>query len=570
MKNISNHSIRTAIGLIVIIVLTLNLGQGITKGIQILEKDERDLSLSSLTPHDSISITSDSDFSVFSGTGTAEDPYIIEGYSITTTNYRGIHIIGTTKYFVVRNCYVDAGGYGIYISNVADGTAAVINNTCNNNAYRGIYLQSSGSSTVVNNTCSNNNRYGIYLSSSEYSTVANNTCSNNNFCGIYLLNSGSSTVVNNTCNNNNYWGISLEYSGSSTIVNNTLTNCGLYISKDTVDAYLSYTLENNWVNGKRLGFYTNLDSTIIDEPVYGQLILVNCTNVTIRDQTLSNATTGLFLFSCPYSVIINNTCNNNCDDSIYLESSGSSTVINNTCNNNDWGIRLDSSGSSTIVNNVCSNNYWDGIALLSSSSSIVVNNTCTNNNHCGIDILSSSSSTVANNTCSNNSDGIALLSSSSSTVVNNTCSNNSYDGIYLGFSDFCVVTYNLLQENEEYGVYLRSDSDNNLIHHNTFVGNGLGGNSQAFDECTDNIWYDTVTLEGNYWSDWSGTGTYSIDGSASSEDPYPLDEPAEFTTTEHSSVESTTDENQLNFTVTLLILVVALMLTRIISKKKKK
>ncbi|MBA7557896.1 hypothetical protein ES705_50674 [subsurface metagenome] len=181
----------------------------------------------------------------------------------------------------------------------------------------------------------------------------------------------------------------------------------------------------------------------------------------------------------------------------------------------------------------------------------------------------SGSSTVANNACSNNNMvGIYLDSSGSSTVINNTCSKNYY-GIYLYSSSSCVITYNLLQENEKYGIYLYN-SVNRLIHHNNFVDNNLGGTSQAFDDGANNYWYDTATKEGNYWSDWSGTGSYSIDGSASSEDLYPLDEPVGSTTTEHTSVESTTDENQLNFTFTLLIVVVPLIFTRIISKKTKK
>ena len=160
--------------------------------------------------------------------------------------------------------------------------------------------------------------------------------------------------------------------------------------------------------------------------------------------------------------------------------------------------------------------------------------------------------------------GIFLYDSDVSTVTSNTCSNNHDVGIELFSSSYCVVTYNLLQENGGYGVYLFSGSNDNLIHHNTFVDNSLGGTSQAYDSANMNIWYDPETKEGNYWSDWLGTDSYSIDGYTGTEDLYPLDEPAEY------SVESTTDENQLSFTLTLLMLVIPLMLTKIISKKVKK
>ncbi len=434
MKKVSNYSIRTAIGLVVTVVLILNLGQGITKGIQIVEKNERNLSLSSLIPHDPISIISDSGFAVFPGSGTEEDPYVIEGYNITTTDDNGIFILGTTKYFTVRNCYVDAEKYGIYIYDIADGTATVINNTCNNNDYDGISLSYSDSSTVANNECINNT-YGIWLSYSNSSTVTNNTCINNND-GIYLWFSDNSTVANNTCSSNNSRGIYLRYSGSSTVANNT--------------------------------------------------------------------------------------CSNN-DIGILLSDSGSSTVANNTCSYNNWAISFSGSGSSTVVNNTCSSNNTYGIHLYSSGNSTVANNTCNNNTY-GIWLSYSNSSTVTNNECSNNTYGIWLSYSNSSTVANNTCSSNNIRGIYLSSSD-CVVTYNLLQENEDYGIYLHRSkyyvSSDNIIYHNIFVDNNLGGSSQAYDDGKSNTWYDPETKEGNYWSDLETRCTHKIDGKAHSKDIYP-------------------------------------------------
>ena len=396
---------------------------------------------SSYTPYGAINILSDINFIDygFPGSGTAEDPYLIEGYNITTAFDNGIHIYGTTKYFIVRNCYIDAVMCGIHIDNVADGIATVINNTCNNNIDYGIRLETSGSSTVVNNTC-NNNWQGIKLDSSVNPTVINNTCNNGGY-GIYLLNSGSSTVANNTCNDNNY-GIYLLNSGSSMVTNNTCSNNIVGIELDT-----SVSL-----------------------------------------------------------TVINNTCNNNINFGIYLRESSGSTVASNTCENNDnfEGIKFYYSGSAKVENNSCSNNGEEGIILSYSNYSNVTKNTCNNNG--GV--------------------GIWLLYSYYSNVTNNTCNNNSYWGIGLSNSDFCVITYNLLKENERYGIVINSVSDNCTIHYNTLVENqNLVGASQAFDDGANNTWYDTATLEGNWWSDWSGTGNYSIDGSANSEDLYPLDEP---------------------------------------------
>lgn len=113
------------------------------------------------------------------------------------------------------------------------------------------------------------------------------------------------------------------------------------------------------------------------------------------------------------------------------------------------------------------------------------------------------------------------------TILNNNCNDNRI-GIFLENSDFCVVTYNLLEEDEWFGVFLDSDCDENIIHHNNFVANNLGCvfdiASQACDHGTANIWYDTETLEGNYWDSWSGTGSYSIGGESGASDPFPQNE----------------------------------------------
>ena len=72
-------------------------------------------SILALTPHDPIEITSDSDFEAFPGLGTETDPYIIENYYITTNSGSGIIIRDTTKYFIVRNCHIDAENDGIFM-----------------------------------------------------------------------------------------------------------------------------------------------------------------------------------------------------------------------------------------------------------------------------------------------------------------------------------------------------------------------------------------------------------------------------------------------------------------------
>ena len=113
----------------------------------------------SLTPHDPISILCDSDFGPskynFPGSGAEKDPYVIMGYRITTTIANGIHISDTTKYFTIRNCYLNTNYSGIHIKNSGKhepyGIATVINNNICNNNFGGIYLENSDFCVITYN-----------------------------------------------------------------------------------------------------------------------------------------------------------------------------------------------------------------------------------------------------------------------------------------------------------------------------------------------------------------------------------------------------------------------------------
>jgi parallel beta-helix repeat protein len=61
---------------------------------------------------------------VASGSGTENDPYIIEGWDINAENAYGIWIKNTTAHFIIRNCYVHDGicfNYGILLESVTNG-----------------------------------------------------------------------------------------------------------------------------------------------------------------------------------------------------------------------------------------------------------------------------------------------------------------------------------------------------------------------------------------------------------------------------------------------------------------
>lgn len=420
--------------------------------------------------HNPISIYENDDFISygFPGNGTEENPYRIENYNITTDSDYGIFVGGVTDFFVVQHCFVNAQNYGIKIA-AHSYTGRIYDNICCNST-TGIYI-SGGSSTIINNTCyynkngivltikslviNNNccyNEYGIVIDN-RYSVVKDNLCYNNTKSGIYLDRHSDFTAVLNNEVYSNKEGIHLEESQECNISQNTLSSNfegGIRIYKSQNSSILSniftndsfviefgldlrssinYTIENNLVNGKPLGFFANLTKFTISED-YGQILMINCTKGIIADQHFSNTLYGISLFDCSQIHI------KNC----FFESNFGS------------GIRIEWSLSLLIYSNNFTRNYI-GVLDLQGSNRIVYNNFIENANY------------------------------AISAIINPP-----------------------------------------TIHHNNFIDNNQNGSTQAYSESPQTTWYDKSTLEGNYWSDWDGEGTYKI---GSSSDLFPLSEPVE-------------------------------------------
>jgi parallel beta-helix repeat protein len=268
------------------------------------------------------------------------------------------------------------------------------------------------------------------------------------------------------------------------------------------------------------------------------------------------------------STITNNICAYNADDGITLWFSDSATVTNNTCkNNNRTGVSIRGSKKITVTKNTCNGNRWDGIYFMYSDSSSITNNTCTNNEK-GLHLRHYYSSTVTDNICTNNGNGITLSYSDSTTLVNNLCNSNENNGMYLSISDNNSVAWNSLVENGNYGIELDGESEYNFIHHNNFLTNGQD-TSQASDNGADNQWFNQKILEGNYWSDYNGTGSYPIAGVASAKDPYPSRSPYTYT----SEIESQIGLNDLYsilIRIGLFLLIVGVLGVLVFVNRRKK
>ncbi|GAH41464.1 unnamed protein product, partial [marine sediment metagenome] len=237
---------------------------------------------------------------------------------------------------------------------------------------------------------------------------------------------------------------------------------------------------------------------------------------------------GIDILRSSYATVENNTCEENEIVGLSIRNTHPKKASKNRCINNKYGLEC-IFVYGIISDNYCSNNEMGGISIHASSYSEVINNTCKENGY-GIYNIESFHLKILNNTCEKNDYGIFFTAGSwYNTISNNTVVNNNLDGIYLERSKDCLITYNILEENKGHGVYLEGRTNLTLVAYNSFINNNPGGSSQGYDAGFDNIWYDKKTKKGNYWSDWTGNGSYTIDGRAEVEDRYPLDENLERT-----------------------------------------
>ena len=446
------------------------------------------LTINQLTTHDSFTITSDADFDSydFSGTGADYDPYIIEGYNITTTMGYGIYITGTTKHFIIRDCYIKGGPTGIEIHNVAVNT-----------------------SIIINNTCLDMGSFGISISNTNNATLSFNKCEKSNDSAIMIIHSDFTLLINNTLKETKA-GFFVYDSNFPMFYNNSLYDCGIHFYSDNLYQLKSYYFEDNKVNGKKYGFFVDQYSLLFNSPDYGQIVLVNCSNSIISNQYIPRTATGIEVIHS------NNITIQDCNiesmmlewaflfDGICIKESTNCTIKGNFCYNGTSGIRLEDTEDTLVTNNILEEN-WAGIDINGGLNTSLIGNTCERSYYAGM----------------------FLTGMDNSLIQDNTLYNNSQDGIQLHSLSNVIISYNLFEKNGYYGAALYFNVLNCKIHHNSFERNNRKGfaSSQAGDYGSGNIWYDISTNEGNYWSDWGGAGPYSIEGDASSEDPYPLKNP---------------------------------------------
>ena len=472
----------------------------------------------------------------WAGDGSPGDPYIIEGYNITS-NSDSILIRHTTRAFEIRNClitsFTSGSGNGIMIDNVTQ--AGIVDTVVmdksdtidvrhvptlyieNCTVYDGgssIYIYNCTGVTITECNISDNFDHGIYLNACNNSMISNNVINGTSFgAGIRLFDSHVATIIGNHIFNCRASGVWASYSPNATIEENIIHDnlywlgpmCGVHLDQSPYASIVGNEIFDNSRNG--IYVYNSDWANIFDNDIYGNsehgIDSIFSSNGTILQNdihsngwwpTMTNSLCGIFLGSSDDWVISENTIWNNTPSGISLEGVMRVTIANNEIfNNTDFGIFGVGVDESVILENQIYGMGWSDTI---------------SDDQCGI-YLDGSGEGIGHNITNNeiydsNGHGILLYNGEDHVVDSNIIHHNNFS-IYVDIDGGVNVTNNIVYDNS-IGILLEY-ADGSWIYGNDFGWNDV--NALDITSGDQVYWTDNVSI-GNHWQDYNGGGIYWI------------------------------------------------------------
>ena len=403
---------------------------------------------------------------------------VVDNNTVKSNNRNGIRLSWSSKNNIVENRVLFNKGNGFYFRESSENT--ISNNIIESNDDHGIALRSNSNHNIfVENSVKHNEDHGIYLINSNQNRIDDNNFFHNNRSEIYIRSSDKTKIYRNSITNNRT-DIILFNSKNAVLSENRMErngvmirSSGAYVVETPIeitthgeDDHLHWTTHKidttNRVNGKPVYYWTNRTEGTVPDGA-GQVILANCTGVTVKNQNIIDVNVG-----------------------ILLGYSEENLIIHNKLSGNREGINLAYSHNNRISSNIVSSNENTGIILWRSSKNLVQKNTINSNELSGIALQGSIHNEIIQNEINSNQNGIFIKSWLFEEVRPKIFPHLSYNN---------TVTMNTV-DNNEHGIYLK-DATNNEIYHNNIIDNDV----QAFDNSY-NEWNSSDS--GNYWSDWDG------------------------------------------------------------------
>ena len=418
---------------------------------------------------------------------------------LTSNNSVGVRISQSQDISLSDGSSFNHSSYGVEAINT-DGLT-ILNWNCSENRYSGIRLQST-SGVIIRQCEINDGGNGIEVYRVQNAIIIDNT----------FLNASSNCIDMESNNNNNiriesnliYGRLTAIFIRGTnvTLTSNTLVGCIIRSDANNFDqAKETMVITNtNTVNGQYVYFRFGASNRVIDYPV-GQIILVNCTDMTIREQTFTDIPLPIYISSCNNILIHDINVQNASINGILMEQSTSCTIRDVLCNGTGqygivlykvneseltdvqctdfgFGIYVQDAINVTMEQLVCTNNTGHGLYAQEGVNIAILSSDFSNNGNCGLS-TSSEDSIISNcNTSFNFQNGIYLYSAYRTRVTQCRVWNNTNEGIEV-YSSFDRIDNNSVFNNTLAGIYLRSESDLNFFQNNTIEDNHCWNNGNS-------------------------------------------------------------------------------------------
>jgi parallel beta-helix repeat protein len=483
----------------------------------------------SYVPHGSIDINGDDNFNDtataegWEGDGSPESPFLIQGYEIYNDETL-IYITSTRYHFKILDCNLTYAWAAVQLWNVSNG---VIENCLMDIPYFGVFMTNVTNIQVIGCEISVHPDFpesGVYMDSAIDCSVE--SCiiqgASGSEAGIYGGMCEGITLFNNTIFEFDNHGIFFGGTYDMDILNNTLywnegaggggPVCGILIVESLLANIEGNNITQNMDNGITISGVNNVTITenhIVENWIHG--VLVEFSEYCViqdnyiaghGDGIIEGPACGVLTSFADYCQIIGNEFWWNALTSISLGYSNFGYIFGNYMNHSfDHGMWIYESHNATVEKNEVYNAYAIGSGPPA----------------CGILVEGSDDASLLRNTLGHNSEnGITVISSSGGEVTGNTIFDSEYFGLFMGEASDWVITYNVIYDNGGPGIYLDVPTADNLLYYNDIV---WSGEMLVVDEGFGNFWNSSGI--GNWYSDYSGTGTYTIYGAPGEVDYYP-------------------------------------------------
>ncbi len=391
----------------------------------------------------------------------------LRNVTLTLNTQEGLHLLNATGTKTNNVTITSNNITGLYVESSPKNNLSTI--TISNHTYN--FRISSSSSTdyynLYNQTIENttvNSRYLTYFFQ-RANEVINQT---NNTGNVYITYSSNINISNINASAGNYYGVFFYNSNTSSLK---------YSS--TADNYIGVQIENSHNLTINQNSYNNTQYIYLNKGIYA----TGSPNLNISQNTLKNATNGVYITGSPqnlidsnnifsmsstgvsvlsssdYTNITNNSIENQSLNLIYIEGSTFSRAISNRVRSGQYGLQLGWGATESFIQyNNASNSSSMGF-YISTNNNILLNNLGTNNGYAVY--ISTQNNTLANNTLHNNTNGLGI-SSSGNSILNNSIKGSIDIGVYFSGASQNSFNNNFYQNNSKVYFFSGTSGYNNF------------------------------------------------------------------------------------------------------------